>query len=769
MLLTEGSMKRIFFFVCLFLLLITSLLSQSNTVLLGNRTPGQRFRAAHAVPMQTSGLSFAPVVTYASGNEPSSVAVADVNGDGKPDLVVVNYVVGNGNGSGSVGVLLGNGDGTFQTAVTYGSGGYEAVSVAVADVNGDGKPDIVVGNSIASDNPNQGSVGVLLGNGDGTFQTAVTYGSGGYYFPSVAVADVNGDGKPDLVVANCSQGGGCGGSSGNGVVGVLLGNGDGTFQTAVAYGSGGLEASSVAVADVNRDGKPDIVVANVCVNDDNCAGTVAVLLGNGDGTFQTAVTYGSGGYEAGSVVVADVNGDGKPDIVVLSVCAIGSSCGVVGVLLGNGDGTFQTAVTYGSGGYGASSVAVADVNGDGKPDIVVTNFGSDTVGVLINTSLGSTTTALTSSPKPSNFGQAVTFTATVTSQGSGTPTGTVTFTYGSTTLCNAVTLSGGTTTCAYSGLPVGSSDTVTATYSGDPNFSGSSGSLNQTVNQATTTTTLTSSLNPSGLDSPVTFTATITPQYGGQATGTVTFKDGGTMLGSTGVSGNAASLTISGLAIGTHSITATYSGDPNFTGSTSTPYVQVVTKATTTTTLASSVNPSVQGKPVTFTAEVSSLAGTPTGKIQFLNGTTVLATKKLTSGSAKFVTSELPPGVNIITAVYEGDSNDSGSTSTAVNQIVLAATKTTLSSSPNPSTYGEAVTFTAVVASGAGTPPDGESVSFMKGKTVLGTGTLSGGSATFTTSTLKIGTTTVEAVYGGDPNFAGSTSNKVKQVVEKAD
>jgi len=706
-------MKRIFFFVCLFLLLITSLLSQSNTVLLGNRTPGQRFRAAHAVPMQTSGLSFAPVVTYASGNEPSSVAVADVNGDGKPDLVVVNYVVGNGNGS--------------------------------------------------------GSVGVLLGNGDGTFQTAVTYGSGGYYFPSVAVADVNGDGKPDLVVANCSQGGGCGGSSGNGVVGVLLGNGDGTFQTAVAYGSGGLEASSVAVADVNRDGKPDIVVANVCVNDDNCAGTVAVLLGNGDGTFQTAVTYGSGGYEAGSVVVADVNGDGKPDIVVLSVCAIGSSCGVVGVLLGNGDGTFQTAVTYGSGGYGASSVAVADVNGDGKPDIVVTNFGSDTVGVLINTSLGSTTTALTSSPKPSNFGQAVTFTATVTSQGSGTPTGTVTFTYGSTTLCNAVTLSGGTTTCAYSGLPVGSSDTVTATYSGDPNFSGSSGSLNQTVNQATTTTTLTSSLNPSGLDSPVTFTATITPQYGGQATGTVTFKDGGTMLGSTGVSGNAASLTISGLAIGTHSITATYSGDPNFTGSTSTPYVQVVTKATTTTTLASSVNPSVQGKPVTFTAEVSSLAGTPTGKIQFLNGTTVLATKKLTSGSAKFVTSELPPGVNIITAVYEGDSNDSGSTSTAVNQIVLAATKTTLSSSPNPSTYGEAVTFTAVVASGAGTPPDGESVSFMKGKTVLGTGTLSGGSATFTTSTLKIGTTTVEAVYGGDPNFAGSTSNKVKQVVEKAD
>jgi hypothetical protein len=124
------------------------------------------------------------------------VQVADVNGDGKPDIVLANWcVIGNVCVNGTVGVLLGKGDGTFQSAVTYSSGGNNANSVAVADVNGDGKLDILVANV------NSGTVGVLLGNGDGTFQTAITYGSGGEFVISVAVADINGDGKPDLVVA----------------------------------------------------------------------------------------------------------------------------------------------------------------------------------------------------------------------------------------------------------------------------------------------------------------------------------------------------------------------------------------------------------------------------------------------------------------------------------------------------------------------------------------------------------------------------------------
>jgi hypothetical protein len=179
--------------------------------------------------------------------------------------------------------------------------------------------------------------------GSGIFQTAETFGSGGQYPNSVAVSDVNGDGKPDLVVANSYVGNG---NFANGVVGVLLGNGDGTFKAVVTYASGGVNDSSVAVADVNGDGKPDLIISNQCT-DNNCAtGSVGVLMGNGDGTFQAVVTYVSGGVDASSVAIADMNQDGRPDLVVGNQCA-DSSCttGSVGVLLGNGDGLKRRRVT----------------------------------------------------------------------------------------------------------------------------------------------------------------------------------------------------------------------------------------------------------------------------------------------------------------------------------------------------------------------------------------------------------------------------------------
>ncbi|MGC1961612.1 MAG: VCBS repeat-containing protein [Candidatus Sulfotelmatobacter sp.] len=326
-------------------------------------------------------VNFAPAVAYGSGGfSATSVAVADVNGDGKPDLLVANTCASYGDCyNGTVGVLLGNGDGTFKPAVTYPSGGYGADFIVVADVNGDGKLDLVVAHQCVSYStcatPSSiGVVGVLLGNGDGTFQPALTYDSGGYLGIAVAVADVNGDGKPDLLVSNLCASYTTACSSGT--VGVLLGNGNGTFQPAVTYGSGGYnqfgrspELATLAVSDVNGDGKPDILVPNQCASSANCNnGTVGVLLGNGDGTFQAAVTYDSGGSFPDSVAVADVNGDGRPDLLVANTISFS-----VSVLLGNGDGTFQTAVSYYSGEQ-TWSVTAGDVNGAGKPDLVVPQF-----------------------------------------------------------------------------------------------------------------------------------------------------------------------------------------------------------------------------------------------------------------------------------------------------------------------------------------------------------------------------------------------------------
>ena len=148
---------------------------------------------------------------------------------------------------------------------------------------------------------------MLLGNGDGTFKTAVPYYAGGFGATSVAVADVNRDGKPDLLISTCGDVG-----CKDPMVGVLLGNGDGTFQAAVVYRSG-VPLGTVTAADVNEDGKPDILIANSRT-------TVGVLLGNGDGTFQPAISYGSGGNGAGSIAVGDLNGDGKQDLIVAHAC-----------------------------------------------------------------------------------------------------------------------------------------------------------------------------------------------------------------------------------------------------------------------------------------------------------------------------------------------------------------------------------------------------------------------------------------------------------------
>jgi Big-like domain-containing protein/VCBS repeat protein len=379
-----------------------------------------------------------------------------------------------------VAVLLGKGDGTFKVPKSYPSA-YATIALVVADVNGDGKPDLLLASVFANpDLTGDGALAVLLGNGDGSFGAAQSYDSGNRGAFSLAVGDLNGDGKLDVVL-----------SHEEGVIGVLLGNGDGSFQAAQTFPSGGNEADSIAIADVNGDGKLDALVSNAFCVHEGCPtpkSVVGVLLGNGNGTFQAAQVYSTGATLAQSVVSSDVNGDGKPDLIVAHSSPAGSLSGsAIAVLLGNGDGSFGTPLRFYSGGKTALSIAAADVNGDGKPDLLVgnkcvshTDCTTGGVGVLLGTAGVKTTTSLTSSLNPSTFGHAVTFTATIVSTGPHPATGKVKFWDGTLGIGSA-TLSEGVATLTKSKLAVGTHP-ITAQYLGDANSSKSTSSLlNQVV------------------------------------------------------------------------------------------------------------------------------------------------------------------------------------------------------------------------------------------------------------------------------------------------
>ena len=675
-----------------------------------------------AVPRNANPL-FQPPVNYDTGGQlPDAVVVADLNGDGKPDLIIAN------SGSSTVAVLLGNGDGTFQAAVNYAAGGVnlwpEFGSVAAADLNGDNKIDLVVTNScISSTDCSSGTIGVLLGNGDGTFQPVVVYNSGAPAARSVAIADLNGDGKPDIVVANCGNLAAC---PGDGVVGVLLGNGDGTFKPAVTYDSGAPQAVSVAVADVNADGKPDILVAN-----SSGTGRVSVLLGNGDGTFRASGGYAS--LNAQALAVADVNHDGKLDVVTANMenggCDAGD--GSVGVMLGDGKGTFASEVSYDSGGcfYIAHSVAVADVNGDGNPDLLVANYcasgGCSANGTVVGVLLGN---------------------------GDGTFQPVNTYNTGSIFAL---------------GLAV-------ADLNGDgaPDLV-----VVNNVNQVAvllnvgpplpTSTTLVSNVNPAPVHKLVTYTASLGTQHGKAATGTVAFQDGGTTIASVAVANNQAVYDIRYKTYGTHTITAAYSGDPGNQSSSSVPLLEEI-RDDSKTVLTSSSPTSYVLQSVTFTATVSSKFGPiPDGDlVTFYDWPLPLASVPLAGGIAAYTITFQQAGEYRIKAVYAGDA-EFGSNFDAVGQLVKKyPTTTTLVSSQNPSNYGQPVTFTVTVSSDGGPMPTGP-VAIYDGNRTLAALALVGGSAHVTTSTLVARKHSIYATYWSDDYNRISRSPYLIQVVQK--
>ncbi len=540
------------------------------------------------------------------GTYPTKIIAADFNGDGLMDLAVVNacgpvpaacYPVAAPPGPGSVLVLLGNGDGTFSVSPAFPSTGSVPCAVAAADLNSDGAIDIVVANQ------NDNNVTLLMGNGDGTFtpsQSPVPTGKG----PSaIAIGDFNGDGQLDLAVTN----------SGDNTVSILLGQSCArppqtcTFSAAPISPAVGVSPWAISAGDMNADGFVDLVVAN------EGSSSICVLLGNGAGGFSAVFPQQQYSFSTGAapqaVALADFNGDGRLDAATVNASSsysVLTQTPVPQVVLTTGDnsptygmvesfmvsvnpsiGTEPTGTvtlfdgtnslgTFALGGYQANFVIstlqtgthqiTATYNGD-------SNYLASTSPAAMETvSQAQTTFTLGSNVNTVPFGQPFTLSATVQPQFSGIPTGTVNFfdTTDSTSLGN-VTLSNGVAQLTLSTLSPGA-HMITAWYEGDANFLGSSSlqAYTENITQASTTVNVATSASPVSLGQTPTFTATVQPSAATAGTGYVLFfSDGSTFLGQAQITNNSAQLQAPVLSVGAHAITAQYTGDINYTRSTS--------------------------------------------------------------------------------------------------------------------------------------------------------------------------------------------------------
>jgi large repetitive protein len=478
---------------------------------------------------------------------------------------------------------------------------------------------------------------------------------------------------------------------------------------------------------------------------------VTVILVNSSGnnpsifganvTFQATVTVSGG-------------------IPVINAVSFYNGAALIGSVLPNAGGvaTFTTAaLPLGNNSITASYTDANNVTGTSK--------------ALIQKVQQQTAAALASNLNPSLYGQSVTFTATVTATGSVAPTGTVTFYNGTAKLGTGALVptgaSAAATTFATATLPVGANQ-ITAAYGGDTDdFASTSAALPQVVNTATTTTTLVTSANPVIAGTSVTLTATVATTTGSTVTptGTVDFMNGTTLLGTGTLSTKGvATYTAKNLAIGTYSLTAVYLGDANNTGSTSTPALSLsVVGATTATALTASATTITPNTPLILTATVTGNGATPTGAVSFMDGVTKIGSGTLSAtGVATLTVSNLAVGQHSITAVYGGDTDDSGSTSAAVIVNVHAfTTSTVLAASGTQIGAGTPLSLVAVIASQSGGAVTG-TVTFVSGTTTLGTGTVgANNSASLTLGNLSAGNYTITAQYGGDTNDAPSTSNSI--------
>jgi hypothetical protein len=708
------------------------------------------------------------------------IQLGDFNRDGTTDIAL-----GCSNGSnGGIAILMGNGNGSFQAPVYYATG--DVAGLAMGDFNGDGILDLA-----ATDKAQQ-DLKILLGNGNGSFQSPATALTTPKAAHDLVVADFNRDGNDDLGYAVATSGSGSTLSD----LYVALGNGNGTFQTAQ------LQASQIGEfltsGDTNGDNIVDIVSATVTLTGPNptphISNSMFVLIGNGDGTFKPTVTYISD--IPSDPHLTDVNGDGKADIIA------GGSYGAL-VYQGKGDGTFKAYSEPIIGGFSLTyAVNAGDYNNDGNADLIGTDANSPRAAVALSevqqsadaaaltgvavfplgsgihnvdasyggdavflSSISSTVplraaavpTSLSLAVSPSSSalsGQALTLTATlnpfnVTGPPSTTTDGKTVNFYNNTTLIGTGTLSSGVATFTTSLLPAGT-DPLKATFPGTVDYGSSTSSI---VSVTVSYALLASSPNPSDYGQSVTLTATVATG----ATGTITFKDGGTTIGTATISSATATMSTSTLTGGSHSLTAVYSGDGSHTGGSSAVVTQVVNKITPSLAVTTS-GQSTYLSPVTITATLPT--GT-TGTVTFTSGAISLGSATVSGGSASITTTALPVNSsNTITATYGGDNNYNSTSNTTTRAVTKASPSSTVTSSANPANSGVTVTFTDTLP----TSVTGTVTFTSGGSTLIGTSNVVNGIATISTSTLSVGNTTITATYSGDGNNNASVDSLVQAI-----
>src|ERR1700722_15048594 len=568
------------------------------------------------------------------------------NNDGRPDFAVPTN-------SGPIVLLLGNGDGTFTTGTPLTPAyPFEPTAVVVGDFNQDGNQDLAV---LSASGPGSiGSVNVYLGNGNGSFQApknapVASTGTGPTASRLIATGDFNRDGVADLVVTNASLN----------QVAVLIGIGDGTFQTAVPY-TVGTAPWNVVVGDINQDGFLDLAVAS------DGTGSASILLGNGDGTFQTFIPIALGSSQVGSVALGDFNKDGWPDLATTSAP---DNQIFISINKKTASPSFAAPVKY-TMNAGPYYLTIGDFNRDGNPDIISAN-GSTSVGVLLGTATGSFQPAtyyslgiasIFATAGDINGDDRVDITA-ITGNGL------------------SVLLSGQSESASISNITINGCTTtpqnVVASYGGDANY-GLSASAPQTFTGKAQSTALVLTVSPANnfVGQQVTLQAALTPSaYGSTTTNgeVVTFKNGATVIGTAPLSSGVAVLNTSFAFAASESFTATYGGDCAFTGSTS------------NTVAGSTLNPSI----LTWNTPAAITYPTPLSSVQ-LNATDTVAGVPL-AGTFTYnppATTVLTAGTHTLSVTFVPADPTYATQSTTVQIVVNQGVPVIIWPTPTPISYG---------------------------------------------------------------------------------